>query len=55
MVAAAPERRLLVSLGPPGEVVAREETRFLVGLLGAILAIASAVALATSLSGGLVL
>ena len=55
VVAAAPDADLLVSLGPPGNVIAREETRFLVGLLGAILAIASAVALATSLSGGIIL
>jgi len=55
VVAAAPDANLLVSLGAPGTVIAREETRFLVGLLGAILAIASAVALATSLSGGIIL
>ena len=53
MVAAAPEAGLLVSLGSPGAVVAREENQFLVGLLGAILAIASAVLLATALSGGI--
>jgi hypothetical protein len=52
VVAATPGTDLLVSLGTPDIAVAREETRFLVGLLGAILAIASAVALATSLSGG---
>jgi hypothetical protein len=51
IVAAAADVGLLVSLGAPGAVVAREESRFLVGLLGAILAIVSAVALATSLSG----
>jgi hypothetical protein len=55
VVAAAPEASLLVSLGSPGAAAAREETRFLVGLLGAILAIVSAVTLATALSGGLVL
>ncbi|MGZ8528096.1 MAG: hypothetical protein ACXWWR_04815 [Candidatus Limnocylindrales bacterium] len=55
IVAASPEVGLLVSLGAPGAVVAREEDRFLVGLLGAILAIVSAVALASSLSGGVVL
>jgi hypothetical protein len=55
VLAAGPEAGLLVSLGLPGEAVAREQARFLVGLLGAILAIASAVALATSLSGGLLL
>jgi hypothetical protein len=51
IVAAATEAGLLVSLGTPGTAVAREETRFLVGLLGAILAIVSAVTLATALSG----
>ena len=55
IVAASPDVGLLVSLGAPGAVVAREESRFLVGLLGAILAIVSAVALASSLSGGVVL
>ena len=55
VLAAGPDDGLLVSLGPPGEAVEREQSRFLVGLLGAILAIASAVALATSLSGGLLL
>jgi hypothetical protein len=55
IVAAAAEAGLLVSLGTPGAAVAREETRFLVGLLGAILAIASAVTLATALSGGIIL
>jgi hypothetical protein len=55
ILAASPDVGLLVSLGTPGAVVAREETRFLVGLLGAILAIASAVALATSLSSSVVL
>lgn len=52
ILASTPEARLLVSLGPPGVAVARESDRFLVGLLGAILAIASAVVLAAALSGG---
>jgi len=52
VVAAGTAVDLLVSVGTPDAAVAREETRFLVGLLGAILAIASAVALATALSGG---
>jgi hypothetical protein len=52
VIAATDGADLLVSLGPPDVAVAREEGRFLVGLLGAILAIVSAVALATSLSGG---
>lgn len=53
VVAVAQGTDLLVSQGTPGVAVAREETRFLVGLLGAILAIASAVALAASLSSGI--
>jgi hypothetical protein len=55
IVAAAPEAGLLVSLGTPGASIVREETRFLVGLLGAILAIVSAVTLASALSGGIYL
>lgn len=55
IVAAAPDAGLLVSLGTPGVAAAREEDRFFVGLLGAILAIASAVVLATSLSRGIIL
>jgi hypothetical protein len=44
---------LLVAAGRPGAAVARHESRFLVGLLGAALAIVSAVVLALALSGGL--
>jgi hypothetical protein len=55
IVCGAPDVDLLVSLGAPGAVVAREESRFLVGLLGAILAIVSAVTLASSISGAVVL
>lgn len=55
IVSAAPDSGLLVSLGTPGIAVGREEDRFFVGLLGAILAIASAVVLATSLSRGIIL
>src|SRR5690349_15202959 len=44
VIAAAPDAPLLIAGGPPDEVVAREEGRFLVGLLGAVLAIGSAVA-----------
>jgi hypothetical protein len=55
IVAAAPDASLLVSLGEPGAAVARQEDRFFVGLLGAILAIASAVVLATALSRGIIL
>jgi hypothetical protein len=44
---------LLVAAGIPGAAVARHEARFLVGLLGAALAIVSAVVLALAVSGGL--
>jgi hypothetical protein len=52
VVAASEEVPLLIAHGVPGEVVARGQTRFIVGLLGAILAIASAMVLAMSLGGG---
>jgi hypothetical protein len=44
---------LLIAFGIPGAVVARGRDRFAVGLLGALLAIASAMVLAISVSGGL--
>jgi hypothetical protein len=44
VIAAAPDAPLLIAGGAPEEVVAREYGRFLVGLLGAVLAIGSAVA-----------
>jgi hypothetical protein len=44
VIAAAPDAPLLIAGGAPEEVVAREQGRFLVGLLGAVLAIGSAVA-----------
>jgi hypothetical protein len=43
VVAAAPGAPLLIAGGAPEEIVAREEGRFVVGLLGAVLAIGSAV------------
>jgi hypothetical protein len=52
ILTAAPEVPLLISLGPPVAAVAREERRFVLGLLGAVLAIGSAVILAVTLSGG---
>ena len=52
VVAAAPDSPLLIATGTPGEAVAREEGRFLVGLLGAVLAIGSAVAGALLLATG---
>ena len=52
VLASVPEQRLIVAEGTPGQVVVRYEQRFLLGLLGAVLAIGSAVALAYSMSGG---
>jgi hypothetical protein len=43
VIAAGDASPLLIATGAPGEVVAREEGRFLVGLLGAVLAIGSAI------------
>ena len=44
VVAATPDAPLLIAGGAPDEVVAREEGRFILGLLGAVLAIGSAIA-----------
>jgi hypothetical protein len=52
VLAAGPDTPLLVAHGAPGEVVAREEGRFLLGLLGAVLAIAGAIGAAVLLAGG---
>ena len=51
VIATMPDRPLLVAFGQPGEAAERQEGQFLVGLLGALLAIGSAVAAATLLSG----
>lgn len=53
VLAASPEVPLLIAHGAPGAVVQRGQTRFLIGLLGAVLAIASAMAFAVNLSGEL--
>ncbi|HEV8402377.1 MAG TPA: hypothetical protein VGQ31_05020 [Candidatus Limnocylindrales bacterium] len=53
VLAASAEVPLLIAYGLPGEVVRRRQSRFVVGLLGAILAIASAMVLAIILDGGL--
>jgi hypothetical protein len=54
VLAASDEVPLLIAYGTPSAVVGRDQTRFLVGLLGAVVAIASAIVLAIALSGGLV-
>lgn len=51
VIAIAPGRPMLVSLGSPSVAVARGQDQFLVGLLGAVLAIGSAVVLALAISG----
>jgi hypothetical protein len=53
ILAASDEVPLLIAHGVPGVVVDRSQGRFMVGLLGAILAIASAMVVALSLSGRL--
>ena len=52
VLAASDEVPLLIAYGIPGQVVDRRQTQFLVGLLGAILAIASAMVVAVSIGGG---
>jgi hypothetical protein len=52
VIAAGPDSPLLIASGSPGEVVVREQGRFLLGLGGALLAIASAVAAGLLLASG---
>jgi hypothetical protein len=52
VLAASAEVPLFVADGPPEHAVARQDRAFLVGLLGAVLAIGSAVALAVMAGGG---
>jgi hypothetical protein len=53
VLASTPEAPLLVSLGAPSTIVARERARFVAGLLGAALAIGCAVALAWLWTNGM--
>jgi hypothetical protein len=53
VLAAAPDAPLLISLGAPTQVAARQQWQFVLGLGGAALAIASAMGLAILLQGGL--
>jgi len=50
VLAAGPGEPLAIGIGTPGEAVAREQGRFLLGLLGAVLAIGSAIVGAVALS-----
>jgi hypothetical protein len=52
VLASAPDVPLLIAHGLPGAAVERHQDRFIVGLLGAVLAIASAMALAVVVAGG---
>ena len=52
VLAASDEVPLLIAYGVPGDVVQRGRTQFLVGLLGAVLAIVSAMVVAINLGGG---
>jgi hypothetical protein len=52
VLASSREAPLLVSLGAPREIVAREQGRFITGLLGAVVAIGSAVGLAWLITNG---
>jgi hypothetical protein len=53
VLAAAPDVPLLIAYGEPGAAVQRQQERFTIGLLGAVLAIASAIALAFALSAAI--
>src|SRR5262249_10628649 len=53
VIAATPDVPLLITLGAPAAAAARESDRYLVGLLGAVVAIASAVTLALLAAGSL--
>jgi hypothetical protein len=52
VIAAGPSAPLLIAAGSPDELVGREEGRFLLGLLGAVLAIVSAIGAAVLLNPG---
>jgi hypothetical protein len=53
VLASAPDVPLLIAHGVPGAAAVRQQTTFLIGLLGAVLAIGSAVGLALLVSGGI--
>ena len=52
VIAAAPDVPLVVAAGPPEAAAERHERAFLAGLVGAVIAIASAMWLAISVGGG---
>jgi hypothetical protein len=51
--ASAPDVPLLIAHGVPGAAASRNQATFVIGLLGAVLAIGSAMGLALMVSGGL--
>jgi len=53
VLASAPDQPLLIAYGVPQAAVGRQQGRFIVGLLGAVLAIGSAMALALIVTGGI--
>jgi hypothetical protein len=53
VLAAAPDAPMTIALGVPGDAAARAQLQFLLGLLGAVVAIIGAVAFAIMLQGGL--
>jgi hypothetical protein len=53
ILAASADVPLVIALGAPSVAAGRQDRQFLVGLLGAVIAIASAMALALMLGGGL--
>jgi hypothetical protein len=53
VLASSAEVPLLIAYGTPGAVVQRSQLRYAVGLLGAVLAIASAMVFAITISGGI--
>ncbi len=53
VVAATSDVPLQISCGAPGVAAAREDRRFYLGLLGAVVAIVSAVCLAALVTGGI--
>ncbi len=52
VLASAPDVPLLIAYGVPGAAAERHQDRFMIGLLGAVLAIASALVLAIGVTGG---
>jgi hypothetical protein len=53
ILAAGPDSPLVISFGAPAEAAGRHQREFLIGLLGAIVAIGSAMALAIMAAGGI--